>query len=94
MRKSSQSRLENIKSSARRESIQERGNQVIVSASGGVLVGVALSSIGLTAVIIGAIFGGAIGAIGAILGGTIRTSPNIQSADEEEAIEEAIEHLK
>jgi len=91
MRKSSQSRLENIKSSARRESIQERGNQVIVSASGGVLVGVALSSIGLPAVIIGAIFGGA---IGAILGGNIRTSPNIQSADEEEAIEEAIEHLK
>jgi len=83
MRKSSQSRLENIKSSARRESIQERGNQVIVSASGGVLVGVALSSIGLPAVI-----------IGAILGGTIRTSPNIQSADEEEAIEEENEHLK
>lgn len=62
---------ENQESSSTNESIHERGNHIIVSAAGGVLVGAALASIGWPALVTGAVVGAIAGAaIGSSFNGT------------------------
>lgn len=73
--------LENKKSHLSSD-VQERGNHIIVSAAGGVLVGAIVASISLPSVLTGAV-------IGAISGAAIGfVFSNTQSTDEEVAREQ------